>query len=385
MMSMAPRLVFAQTSTAFELQHGDRVVFLGDGLFEVAHDYGWIEYALTTRWPNQRVTYRNIGWSGDTPAGISRDHFTNPPTPYEHLLEQITSEQPTIAFVGYGSYLGFEDDQAIAPFMQDLSMLLDTLSVHGIKTILVSPAPHEPAASPNPDPASVNQKLKQVSEALKTLAKDRGVLFIDLFSRLYPVAIDPEQTITQNSIHLNNLGYQLAAAAVEAELGLSPRLDAWTVNVGDPVPTYMTVSNLQQTRDRTAFTLTPQTLPMPNGTHPLLQFSIEGLPRGRFLLKINGKDVVTASSRDFATGVSIAHPQRAQIEQVRQLIKDKNDVHFHQYRPQNETYLVGFREYEQGQNARELQLLNSFIGQKENDIGRWQIPAEVAVELVRVD
>ena len=381
----APFDATAQNTSEFELKHGDRVVFLGDGLFEVAHDYGWLEYALTTRWPDRKVTFRNIGWSGDTPRGTSRDHFTNPPTPYEHLIEQITTERPTIAFVGYGSYLGFEDEDAITPFMEDLSALLDTLDTRNIQPILVSPAPHESFKSPNPDPDAVNRKLKQVSEAIKTLANDRGTLFIDLYTRLYPAAMDPDQSITQNSIHLNSHGYQLAAAALETELGLPPRLDNWTVNIGDAVPSYTPVSNLQRTEDRVSFVLTPPVLPMVSGNETPIDFSIEGLPRGRFILKINDEEIMTASSRDFAAGVSFTHPQLGQAEQVRQLIVDKNAVHFHQYRPQNETYLVGFREYEQGQNARELELLNSFIGQKENDIGRWQIPAEVMVELVKAN
>lgn len=380
-----PTGAYGQVTPGFELQHGDRVVFLGDGLFEVAHDYGWLEYALTTRWPNRRVAFRNIGWSGDTPSGTSRDHFTNPPTPYEHLIEQITTERPTIAFVGYGSYLGFEDDAAITPFMTDLSTLLDTLDARGIRAILVSPIPHESHKSPHPDPAAVNKKIKQVSEEIKALARDRGTLFVDLYTRLYPAAMDPDRSITQNSIHLNSHGYQLAAAALEAELGLPPRNDTWAINIGDAVPSYTTISNLQRTEDQISFTLSPPMLPMPDSQEASVDFNIEGLPRGRFLLKVNGKEVMTASARDFESGVSISHPLSGQVERVRQLIVDKNDLHFHQYRPQNETYLVGFRQYEQGQNARELELLNSFIGQKENEIGRWQIPTEVSVEMIRVD
>ena len=53
----------------FELKDGDRVVFLGDTFIEREQYYGWIELMLTTRFPDRNVTFRNLGWSADTPAG----------------------------------------------------------------------------------------------------------------------------------------------------------------------------------------------------------------------------------------------------------------------------------------------------------------------------
>jgi len=43
------------------------------------------------------------------------------------------------------------------------------------------------------------------------------------------------------------------------------------------------------------------------------------------------------------------------------LIRAKNNLFFHQYRPQNETYLRGFRKHEQGQNAKELPQFDAHI------------------------
>ena len=112
---------------AIEFEHGDRVLFLGDGLFEVALDYGVIESMLATRWPDRHVTFRNIGWSGDTVYGEARDHFTNPPTPYQHLMTQIKTAKPTVAFAGYGSGLAFADAAGFAAFETGLEALIDTL------------------------------------------------------------------------------------------------------------------------------------------------------------------------------------------------------------------------------------------------------------------
>lgn len=65
-------LISAAEGAPFELKDGDRVVFLGDTFIEREQYYGWIELMLTTRFPDRNVTFRNLGWSADTPAGDSR-------------------------------------------------------------------------------------------------------------------------------------------------------------------------------------------------------------------------------------------------------------------------------------------------------------------------
>ena len=60
-----------RAAAPFELKDGDRVIFLGDTLIEREQHYGWIELMLTTRFPDRRVTFRNLGWSADLPDGES--------------------------------------------------------------------------------------------------------------------------------------------------------------------------------------------------------------------------------------------------------------------------------------------------------------------------
>ena len=57
---------------AFELKDGDRVAFLGDTFIERMQVHNYLELRLTTAWPNRNITFRNLGWSGDTPRGVSR-------------------------------------------------------------------------------------------------------------------------------------------------------------------------------------------------------------------------------------------------------------------------------------------------------------------------
>ena len=76
---LTPVFAFAAAPVKpFELRDGDRVVFLGDTLIERETHYGYVELMMTLRFPYRNVTFRNLGWSADTPEGQSRVSFDWP-------------------------------------------------------------------------------------------------------------------------------------------------------------------------------------------------------------------------------------------------------------------------------------------------------------------
>ena len=52
-------------------------------------------------------------------------------------------------------------------------------------------------------------------------------------------------------------------------------------------------------------------------------------------------------------------------------IQAKNELFFHRWRPQNETYLFGFRKHEQGKNAAEIVQFDPLIAKAEADIAAY--------------
>jgi lysophospholipase L1-like esterase len=56
------------------------------------------------------------------------------------------------------------------------------------------------------------------------------------------------------------------------------------------------------------------------------------------------------------------------LEGLRQKIKRKNRLYFHQWRPTNETYLFGFRAHEQGQNAKEIPMYDPLVAKADDEI-----------------
>jgi hypothetical protein len=62
------------------------------------------------------------------------------------------------------------------------------------------------------------------------------------------------------------------------------------------------------------------------------------------------------------------------VEKLRAAIIEKNRHYFYRWRPQNETYLFGFRKHEQGQNAREIPQFDPLVEKLEKEIAKLRVP-----------
>jgi lysophospholipase L1-like esterase len=351
-------LAFAGAARAdFRLADGDRVVFLGSTLIEREQRYGWWEEALTARFPGQKVTFRNLGWSGDTVFGEShvgyaytRTGSANVATGFKHLVEHTLHLAPTVLIVGYGTNESFEGKKGLAKFVQGLNALLDALAPTRAKVVLLSPLRQGTMPRPLPDPAKNNANLRLYADAIRDVAGKRGALFIDLYERLG----DPGKVVgvTNNGIHLTAYGYQWSAPALLAGLGLGAREPRLRLTAGD-------------------FPYRPARLPL--GARTLV---VEKLPAGKHTLRIDGQTIVTADAREWARGVKLERgPEFEQAEKLRKTIVAKNELYFHRWRPQNETYLFGFRKHEQGKNAVEIPKFDPLVAAREKEIQALSKPA----------
>ncbi|HEY7116203.1 MAG TPA: GDSL-type esterase/lipase family protein, partial [Tepidisphaeraceae bacterium] len=62
------------------------------------------------------------------------------------------------------------------------------------------------------------------------------------------------------------------------------------------------------------------------------------------------------------------HEWNDRDERIRRLTVEKNQLYFHRWRPQNQTYIFGFRKAEQGRNAVEIPQFDPLIAQQEAQI-----------------
>lgn len=78
---------------------------------------------------------------------------------------------------------------------------------------------------------------------------------------------------------------------------------------------------------------------------------------------------VTAGLLANSLGLAASKPAKAdELQEFSQAIIEKNRLFFHRWRPQNFTYLFGFRKHEQGQNAAEIARFDPLIAAAEVSI-----------------
>lgn len=390
--SVLSRMALGQTAEAFDLKSGDRLIFLGNSLMEDDVQFGYLELALTTRFPNRDVTFRNIGWSGDNVFGAARSYVTTPPSPYELLIQQIANAKPTVVFLAYGGVEAQDGEAGLGRFKQGLNRLLDKIDSLGAKTVLVSPIPVLLATSDNV--LQRNTALETYASAIAQTAAERKKRYVDLFKPIQEAA--KQAVITDDGIHLNGTGYYYLATAMEKGLGLSPRNAGITIDVAKKTAESATPTkllNVDKAAENVSFVVDEAYLPLtaPEQDGKVIpvdngrKLTITGLKKGFYTLTVDNDEVITASAKQWAEGVTLRQgPSFTRSAELQTLIQKKNELHFFQYRPLNQTYIIGFRSYEQGRHKKGLEEQSYIITWLEGQIAATNQPKAATYQLTQL-
>ena len=193
----------APSTQPFELKDGDRVVFVGGTFMEREAQLGYIETMLTTRFADRNVTFRNLGYAGDTVGADARRinmgwaNFGGPDEGFNRLKKLVAEIQPTVVIACYGMGESFGGEAKLGEFVQKYNRLLDMLTTAGgkpadkVRVVLVSPNYHEDLGRPLPDPAEHNKQLRLYADAVRRSPSRRGCRYVDLFTahQAWPAAI----------------------------------------------------------------------------------------------------------------------------------------------------------------------------------------------------
>ncbi|MCA9138431.1 MAG: hypothetical protein KDB00_16785 [Planctomycetales bacterium] len=218
--------VCVNSAEPFQLGDGDRVVMIGDALIEQEQYFGWIEVMMTTAFPDQDVTFRNLGWNADTPAGDSRYGLSLVQAGHEpegeawrQLQQQIELTKPTVAVLGYGMANALQTEtisdqvaknQSMDRFVESYKRLVDTIRQNNpdCRFVFLSPI-----AAVGPSVLSA-ETSGVYGDLVRQVCGDTGH-----FVNLGDVATTAEQR--KDPIHLNNDGYKAAAIAIADALGIN--------------------------------------------------------------------------------------------------------------------------------------------------------------------
>lgn len=372
----------------FAFKDGDRVVLVGNTLIEREQRYGYWETALTSRYPDKNITFRNLGWSGDNVWGDARAGFGTRADGFNHLKEHVLSLNPTLIIVGYGGNEAFDGPNALPQFEKGLNTLLDAFAPAKARIVVLGPPPQEDMGRPLPDPTEQNKNLQLYRDTIRDVAKKREATFVDLYSLFGDVAKESEALLTHNGLHLNAQGYYRTVKALDRGFPL-PEATSFIAQAASSDTALATGVKVEQ-KEPLKWKVTALKLPVPpppaDAPAKLAPQTLRGLKitglEGAYTLYIDDKAIVTADAKDWAAGVQVeGGPDVEQAEKLRQTIIEKNRLYFHRWRPQNETYLFGFRKHEQGKNSVEIPQFDPLVVKQEEEIAKLRVPVAHTYEL----
>lgn len=384
----------------FEWKDGDRVVMIGDTLIERDQQFGYLETLITAQNREKSITFRNLGWSGDTVFGHAQAGFGKPADGFKHVVEHVNVLKPTVLILGYGMAESFDGPAGLDSFVAGYHTLLDAVTAATKpRLIFLSPIAHEDLGRPLPDPAKHNANLERYRDAIRKLAEERGGWFIDLYDPTLSARDYDIGPLTTNGIHPSAFGFWYLGSIIDVELRQLKRDNGWDVRV-DAGKGRLTRSALASVTDvekidrGVRFTVTDQTLPVPSAPRGAPKaviwlgakrtLAVTGLTPGLYTLKIDGQPIMTLDDNVWVKGVRLeTGPEYARTEALREAIVAKNRLYFYRWRPQNETYLFGFRKHEQGNNAREIPQFDPLVAEKEAEIARLKTPSSHVYEMIK--
>ncbi|MBQ16976.1 MAG: hypothetical protein CMJ65_07620 [Planctomycetaceae bacterium] len=400
------------SAAALPFHDGDRVVLIGNTLIERSQRYGQLETALVSRFADRRLTFRNLGWSGDTVWAESRGLFDPPAKGYQRMLAHVKRLKPTVLVLGYGSNESFAGAKGLPRFLEQYRRLISDLvsrSAPKVRVILLSIPPQQRPGlrrlkttprshsktdnrqrvasqrpSRLPPPLARNRQIEIYNTALAAFAGTQGHVLVDLSKPFARQWDDREQRFrllfTEDGRAINQAGYSLIASATISQLCGTPTTPAAEIRI-DPLKQTAISGSLvsgpvRYEPGRLQFAI----------RHPSASVlvRVDGLPRGRYDVRIDGRSYGKHKAGELATGLL---PDLSQApsshESLRRAIVAKNRLYFHRWRPQNTTYLFGFRKHEQGNNAREVAEFEKLVAAAEAEIDRLKQAVIRRFEIVR--
>jgi len=339
----------AAPAAEFAIHDGERVVLLGDSITEQRLYTTVIEAYTLARFPQWKLTFRNIGWGGDTAqGGLGR------------AARDMLPLKPTFVTIDFGmndhGYRAY-DEGIYKNYIDKQTQLVALLKTNNSRVALVTPQPIEDKR-PDPDKDVRNESLRKMSDGLREIASKEKVLFADQFDPYMAVMLkarqaDPAALIGGgDAVHPGPIGHTIMAWSILKSLGApaavsSAELNATTGKV--VAATGCKITDPKVAAGVVSFTRKDAVLPMPVNPQaeavtkliPLLadlsryELKVTGLTAPKYQLTVDDKPAVVLTAQELAQGCNLtltAGPITEQARQLWALVVEKNNVFFRRWR-----------------------------------------------------
>lgn len=194
----------------FLLAKDDVVVFTGSENMVLEQRAGVLEARLAAQWEDAQPRFRHMGWEGDT---VFRQNRMMEWGSWPMNLEAAGA---TVVVAWFGQVEAMDASKSVEEFAKGYANLLDSFTQRTPRIVLVGPPPFEMPQNPNvPDNTRLNERVRQLNEAIAGLAKKRGLIFVDL---LQPLS-QKHEPLTRDGLHFIEKGLGAVGGIIADSLG----------------------------------------------------------------------------------------------------------------------------------------------------------------------
>ena len=332
----------------FFFKDGDVVVMIGDSITEQHLYSNYVEMWTVTRFPNWKLTFRNVGIGGDRSGGGN-----------SRFARDVLLHKPTAMTVDFGmndgSYRAFEEG-TFKPYMDGLQGMANQAKAANIRVAWATPQPLDTADQGPTALTGYNQTLEKFSDGVKVIADKNDGLFVDQFHP-YLAALDRargkgpkyDRITAGDAVHPGPPGQALMAASILNGLSFPSLVSSAEIDAaGGKVVAAKncTIENVAQKEGGLSFSRLDAALPffpveaLSIVAHaPILEdlndyrLKVTGLAAGKYEVRIGGKKIADVTAEQLAAGANLAAgaltdgPIADQVKGVNAAVEAKNRFH----------------------------------------------------------
>ncbi len=211
----------AESTEPIQFAPHEKIVFLGNSLGERMGLFGHFEARLHQRFPELELKIRSFARPAETVAIQQRSNdYTRIDDP-----QKVFGADTYLCFFGFNE--SFEGESGIETFKSNYKSYLSRTAIryrvaadNRPRFILVSPIAFEPSGEGFlPDGATENKNLKRYTDAVRDVAAELNLPFVDLFTPTFELfQAEKGLNYTINGCHLNEIGDQVVSRLLDEGL-----------------------------------------------------------------------------------------------------------------------------------------------------------------------
>lgn len=329
----------------FFFKDGDVVVMIGDSITEQHLYSNYVEMWTITRFPNWKLTFRNVGIGGDRSTG-GNGRFTR----------DVLLHKPTAMTVDFGMNDAGSGDVGFKAFIDGLQGMANQAKAANIRVAWATPQPLDNAEQGPTALTGYNLMLEKYSAGVKDIAAKNSGLFVDQFHP-YLAALDRargkspkyDRITAGDAVHPGPPGQALMAVSILKGLNFPSLVSSAEIDAAGGKVVSMencTVETVVKKDGGVSFSRLDAALPFfPAEAASILpheqildelndyRLKVTGLPPGKYEVRVGDKKVAELTAELLAGGLNIAAgvlsngPIADQAKAVKAAVEAKNRFH----------------------------------------------------------